>query len=240
MYTVGLPKAACASVARERHGRHQCRFGVHDAHPAPAPAAGGFDDHRVTDLPRHLHDFLRILRQRALGPRHTGDAGLDHGHLGAHLVAHEPDGVGARTDEDEARALDLLGEVRVFGQESVARMDRLGVGHFRRRDDRRNVEIASRRGGGPDADGFVGEAHILGLAVGFGVDHHRLDAELATGALDPQRDLAAIGDQNLAEELVRILGHDRRRRGAQRRQVRRSRPAAVRTRPVARSRRAPA
>ena len=213
---------------------------MHDAHPAPATAAGGFDDHRVTDLPRDLHDFLRIVGKRAFGPRDAGNAGLDHGHLGADLVAHEPDSVGARADEHEARALDLLGEVRVFRQEPVARVDRLRVGHFCRGDDRRNVEIAPRRGGGPDAHGFVRQAHILRLAIGFGVHHHRLDAELAAGPLDPQRNLAAIGDENLAEELVRILGHDGRRRGAQRRQVRRSRPAAVRTRPAARSRPAPA
>jgi len=37
------------------------------------------------------------------------------------------------------------------------------------------------------------------LAIRFRVDGNGLDAELATGADDPQCDLAAIGDQDLIE-----------------------------------------
>ncbi len=33
-------------------------------------------------------------------------------------------------------------------------------------------------------------------AVGLGVDAHRLDAQLARGTDDPQRDLAPVGDQD--------------------------------------------
>ena len=89
-------------------------------------------------------------------------------------------------------------------------MDRLRVGDFGRGDDRRDVEIALRRRRRPDAHRLVGEPHVLGLAIGFGMDDDGLDAELAAGALDAQRDLAAIGDQDLVEQLVRRLWSARR------------------------------
>jgi hypothetical protein len=40
--------------------------------------------------------------------------------------------VSARADEDEAALLDALGEVGVLGQEAVAGVDGLGVGHLGR------------------------------------------------------------------------------------------------------------
>jgi hypothetical protein len=87
-------------------------------------------------------------------------------------------------------------------------MDRLRVGHFGRRDDRGHVEITRRGWRRTDADGLVGEAHVLRLAVGFGVDDDGANAELAARALDSKRDLATVGDQDLAEQLIRVAGHD--------------------------------
>ena len=60
----------------------------------------------------------------------------------------------------------------------------------------------SRAGARPDADVVVGEAHVQRLAVRFGVDRDRLHAELAAGADDAQRDLAAVGDQNFLEHVT--------------------------------------
>ena len=188
--------------ARQRHGRQQRRLGVHDAHAAPAAAAGRLDDHRIADRARDPDDFLRIFGQRAFGAGHARHAGLGHRDLGADLVAHQPDRFGLRADEHEARALDLVGEVGVLGQEAVTRMDRLRVGDFRRGDDRRNVQVALRRRRRADAHRFIGERDVLGVAVRFRMNDDRLDAELAARALDAQRDLAAIGDQDLVEQLV--------------------------------------
>ena len=56
-----------------------------------------------------------------------------------------------------------------------------------------------RGGGGADAHGLVGEAHVERARVGLGVDGDGLDAELAAGAQDAQRDLAAVGDEDLLE-----------------------------------------
>ena len=75
-----------------------------------------------------------------------------------------------------------LGEVGVLAQKAVAGMDGVDVGDLRRADDRRNVEIAARALGRPDADGLVGEAHVRAVAVGLGVDGDRLDPQFLAGA----------------------------------------------------------
>ena len=80
-------------AARQRHRGQERRLGVHDAHAAPAAAAGRLDDHRVADRARDLDDLLRIVGQRALGSGHARHAGLHHRGLRAHLVAHQPDRV---------------------------------------------------------------------------------------------------------------------------------------------------
>jgi len=115
-----------------RHGIQQCRLGMYHPHPAPATAARGLDDHRVSDRSRRAHDLLGVVGQRTVGAGHAGNARGLHGVLGAHLVAHQLDRFGTRADEHEARLLDPFGEFGVFRQETVAGMNRFGVGHFGR------------------------------------------------------------------------------------------------------------
>ena len=74
--------------------------------------------------------------------------------------------------------------------------DRIGMSDFRRRDDRRDVEIAVLGGRRADADRMVGQPHVHGIGIGGGMHRHRLDPHFVRGAMDAQGDLAAIGDQD--------------------------------------------
>jgi hypothetical protein len=177
----------------------QRRLGMHHAHAASAAAARRLDDHRVADGTADLDDFLRIVGQGALRTGYTGHAGGLHGVLGADLVAHQADGFRTRADEGEAGFLDPLAEIGVFGKEAVAGMDGLGVGDLRRRDDRRDVEVALPGRRRADADRFVGELDILRLGVGFGMHGHRAHAEFAAGTQDAQGDFAPVCYENLAK-----------------------------------------
>ena len=203
---LGIAERGACFRTRQAHRRQQRRLGVHDAHAAAAAAAGGFDDYRILDRARRLDDLLGVLGQRPLRARHAGHTGLGHRHLGADLVSHQTNRVGARPDEHESTLLDLLREIRVFGQEAVTRMDRLCIGDFGRADDRRNVQVALRRWRRPDAYRLVGQAHVLRLGIGFRMHDDGLDAELATRTLDTQRDLTAVGDQHFVEQLSGALG----------------------------------
>ena len=92
-----------------------------------------------------------------------------------------------------------LGEARVLGQEAVARMDRVGAGDLAGGDQRRDVEIAVAGRRRADADALVGEPHMHRVGIGGRMHRDGRDAELLAGAQDAQRDLAAVGDQDLVE-----------------------------------------
>ena len=91
------------------------------------------------------------------------------------------------------------GELGVLGEEAVAGMDRLGARPARRLDDLRDREVALGRHGRAEQEGLVGLAHVGRVAVGLGVDGDRADPHLLQRAQDADRDLAAIGDQDLLE-----------------------------------------
>src|SRR3546814_10689055 len=74
-----------------------------------------------------------------------------------------------------------------------------------------------------DAHALVGQPHMHGVGGGGGVHGYRLDAHLAAGAMDPERDLAAVGDQDLLEHWHLTPGP----------------PGSGRTRPAGRCRPAP-
>ncbi len=136
--------AECCAGFRLGHGDciQQRRFSVHHAHAAPAATACRLDDDRITDLACNQHDFLGVFRQCTFRTRHARHAGTDHGLLGCDLVAHHANGVRARADEDEARLFDTLGEIGIFRQEAIARMDCLGIGYLGSTDDGRHIQVA--------------------------------------------------------------------------------------------------
>ena len=65
------------------------------------------------------------------------------------------------------------------------------------REDPRGVQVALGRRGRSDRVGLVRGAHVKGLTVDVAVDGDRPDAEVAAGADDAERDLAAVRDEDL-------------------------------------------
>ncbi|MNX99952.1 hypothetical protein D3C86_1324300 [compost metagenome] len=180
------------------HGLDQIVGGQGDLHAATAAAGGGLDDQREADGLGRLDGGFDGFHL-AVRAGDAGDARFHDGLLGGDLVAHDPDMLGLGTDEGQAVGLDDLGEAGVFRQEAIARVDRLGAGDFRRRDDLRDVQIGLGRRRGADADAFVGQAHPHGAAVGLGVHGDGGDAHLLARPVDAQGDFAAVGDQDLGE-----------------------------------------
>lgn len=64
-------------------------------------------------------------------------------------------------------------------------------------EDRGGVEVAVRGGRRPDAERFVGQAHVGGVSVRLRVHDDGLDAQFMAGPLYAQGDFAAVGDENL-------------------------------------------
>ena len=191
--------------ARGREGGLHVGGGAGELHAAAAAAGGRLDDHRVAELPGDLPRLVE-RRHRAVRAGHAGDAELAHRLLGGDLVAHQPDVLGGRADEDQAVVLDHVDEGGVLGEEAVAGMDRLGAGDLAGGDDVRHRQVALARRRRADADALVGHADVHGVRVGGRMDRHGLDAHLLAGAVDAQRDLAPVRDQHLLEHGARLRG----------------------------------
>ena len=142
---------------------------------------------------------LSSVGDLAVGAGHDRHAGRLDRVLGGDLVAHHPDVFGLRADEGDAGLLDDLGELGVLGQEAVARVDRLRAGDLGGGDDGRDVEVGFGGGRRADADALVREADVHGVAVGFGMDGHRVDAHLLARAVHAEGDLATVRNEDFLE-----------------------------------------
>src|SRR5712671_264535 len=78
-------------------------------------------------------------------------------------------------------------------------MDRVAAGDDRGADDGGGRQVRALGIRRPDADGFVGELDRQGFAIGLAVGDDGLDTERAARPEDAEGDLAAIGDEDLAE-----------------------------------------
>ena len=94
----------------------------------------------------------------------------------------------------------MSGEPRVLAEKSVAGVDGVDVGDFRRRDDAvHHADSSELLGPGPMQMASSARLDVHGLVVGLGIDGDRLDAEFLAGADDAQGDFAAVGDEDFVE-----------------------------------------
>ena len=98
-----------------------------------------------------------------------------------------------------------FGKARVLGEKSVPWVHGVRAGDLAGGEQRRDVEIAVARRRRPDADALVGEPHMHRVFVRGRVDRDGGDPELLAGAQHPERDLAAIGDQDFVEHRYDVM-----------------------------------
>jgi len=171
-----------------------------EAHSLPAAARRRLEHDRVADLQRVvLRGRLLPFGNRLLHSRHDRDAGVARLAAGAGLLAHLLHRGGRRTDEDDARVRAGAGKGGVLGEEAVPGMDGVRPRLLRGGDHVVDDEIALPGRGRAHPDGLVAAAHVQSGPVGVAIDGDGRDAHLLAGAGDADRDLAAVGDQDLAE-----------------------------------------
>ena len=180
---------------------------AHDAHALAATAGGGLDQQRCTHGARAFHEAVRIVVFDG-GRGHGKAALLDEG-AGAHLVTHQLDLLGLGADEGDARRLHRAREIGVLGQESVARMDGTGAAGLCCCDDLLGVEVGGHRRLARDFHSAVCLGDCRAVAVGGVIHHGGAQPERMHGADYPQRDFAAIGDQDGIEGPAGDGGHRR-------------------------------
>ena len=200
-------------------------MGVDAAHSAPAPARDRLDEHRIADLIGLLAQEFRVLVV-AMIAGHDRHAGPLHQRLGRAFQAHRPHRLGRRADEDDARLRAGLGEIGVFGQESVAGMQTFGADFLRQRDNGGLIEIAVRAFA--DLMRFIGKAGEKRPAVDRRVEGDRLHSHPPRGANNAAGDLAAVGDKDVGEHVEAPTAPVYRTRIRMASDARRSRPMRCR------------
>ena len=193
----GVTEGILGFRAGQGDGIEQVLGVFHHAHATAAAAGSGLDDHRVADLLGHGQGGIAVVTQGAIGAGHGGNTGFLHGFNGSDLVAHQTDGLRLGADKGEAGAFHAFGKIRIFGEETVTRVNGVGVGDFRRTDDRRDVQVGLGGRGRADADRFVGQPYVHQIPVSLGINRHGANAQLLAGTQDAQGDFAAVGNDNL-------------------------------------------
>ena len=90
-------------------------------------------------------------------------------------------------------------------------MNGVRIGDLCGGNDVGDVEVALRAGGRADSHRFVRKANVEAVTVRGGIHRHGGDAHLTASADHAERNLAAVGNQNLVEHAFRI-GFNRSRR----------------------------
>src|SRR5579862_3662354 len=199
-----VAEGASGFAAGRRQRRGELAGFVHDAHSFAATTGRRLDQQRVADVTRVPFD-LGVVQSGGAEPGNHRYAGGGGDGLRLDLAAHATDGGGGRPDERDARVGARLREVGVLSKETVAGMHGVGTDSPCRVDDRFDGQERAASDRGTDVNSFVGGAHEGRVPIGVGVDRRGVHTHGAAGAHDAQRDLAAIGDQNLAEMCHRCV-----------------------------------
>ena len=184
--------------ARHGEARRQLVLGADQLHAAATAARGRFEHQRESDVARQAKR-LGVRADAAVGAGNDRNAELLSGALGRDLVAHQADVLGPRPDEVHVMLAEDFGKARILRQKAVAGMHGVGAGDLAGREQRRNIEVAVLGRRRPDADAFVGEAHMHGVFVRGRMDRDGRNAKLLAGAQHPQRDFPTVGDQDFVE-----------------------------------------
>src|SRR3989442_7531451 len=125
--TASLPKASFDSLRARSSASSSSPGSVTTRMPRPPPPWAALT--RVAPCSHEGACGADLLLGRAakLDAWNHGDPGLQRQALGRHFVAHQGDHLGARPDEAHAALLAGARELRVLGEEAIARMDGVGT-----------------------------------------------------------------------------------------------------------------
>ena len=172
----------------------------HLAHSTAATARERFDHDGAVVGGKKCADILDAARP--LGRRQHRQPCGNRGGTGRGLISDQLEHIGVGPDEGVTRGRASPGELGVFAEKSITRMNHLRARRLGRGQYPSLIEVclwtATRQG-----NRFVSSMHMRTVGVVFGVDRHRVDAEFGCGADDSKRDLTAVRDhQGRAHRLL--------------------------------------
>ena len=126
-------------------------------------------------------------------PRRTGVGAL-RGEARLALAAEQGQILDTGADERDSCRGAGVGQLRVLGQESVARVHSVAGAVPRGPDDRVDVQIRGHALAS-EQDGFVRNAGVQRFGVVLSVHRNAADAEIGRGSGDADGNLTAVGDE---------------------------------------------
>ena len=171
---------------------------VHFAHALTAAACGSLNQNGILDgLGECAGVFDRFHHTVRAGNRRN--PARRHGLTSNGLIAHALDAFGSRAYENKVVLGACTGEIGVFGQEAVAGMHRFAARGDCGRNDIGHDQVGLSCRSRSDANRLVGIFHRQRVLIRRRIDRDRFHAKFAGGTHDAQRDLSAVGNQNLFE-----------------------------------------
>ncbi len=171
---------------------------IGDAHAFAAAAGRRLQHDGIADLIGDLDRLLAVFDDAEMARNHT-DFGFGGEFFQLDLVAHRLDRARIGSDEDDALVRERLGEGGALGEETVARMNRLGARLLAGRDNLVDQQIRLPRRRRPEMNLLVRHLDMQRVLIGVRIDRDGGDAHLAGGLNDAASDLATIGDQNFTK-----------------------------------------
>ena len=110
-------------------------------HALATTTSYGLNDHRVSDLFSYSKSFLFVV-DGSIASRNDWNLGLDCHVAGFCFVAEVDDSFFARTNKLDVTLCALFCEVGIFGQETVARVDRIDIRYLGGSNDTVSLQIA--------------------------------------------------------------------------------------------------
>ena len=179
---------------RPFQGLHKVSRLIDAAHPLATAARHRFDQDRKAHLLRLARQHRRrlIFAQVARHHRHPS---LDHQNLRRVFEPHSANGARGRSDENQSSLRARLGKIRIFRQETIARMHGLRAAHPRRVQDRLDVQITFPHRCRPNPHGLIRHRNMWRARIGVRVDGNGAKSHALGRTHHTASDLAAIGNQ---------------------------------------------
>jgi hypothetical protein len=171
---------------------------MHRAHAPSAAAGEGLDHHRAIRPQRGPECLRGVQAGGTVGAGQHRHAGLARDAARGGLIAEQIQGLGTGADEDQPGIGAGTGESGVLAEEAVAGVDRVAAGFAGGGDDLGAVQVGWDADA-PEGEAGIGFADVQGVRVVLGVDADGLDPHFGGGTDDADRDLAAIGDEQLLD-----------------------------------------
>src|SRR5579859_515132 len=168
-----------------------------ETNAAPATAGSSLEHERETNFARRLQSFIQGANGGRAGQH--GQPQLLHRFARGNLVTHQCHDGSRRPDEGQSRILANLGEGGVLGQKPVAGVNGVRARNHGRADDIGDIQVALAARARPDADMLIRHTHRQGVAVSLRMSNDAAYPHLTTRPDNTQRNLAAIGNQNLTK-----------------------------------------